>query len=308
MFKNSTPDDGPVIVADGLTKRYGHATVVDGLSFQIRPGRVTGFLGPNGAGKTQTIKMILGLVRPSAGTATIEGVPLSAHRDPARVVGCVLDGGAFSPGRRARRALRITARVAGVPFSRVDQLIDLVGLGEDADRKVGDYSLGMRQRLALAQGLLADPAVLIADEPANGLDPAGISWMRELLRELAARGMTILLSSHLLSEAERLVDDVIVIASGRLITHGSLHDLRASGRREVLVDAADRATLAAELRAHGMTVTANGSGPIRVSGEAARVGEVTAQAGIPLLKLEQTEEGLEELFLKLTDRQSEVQR
>ena len=308
MFKHSTAQGAPMIVVDGLTERYGQTTVVDALSFQVRAGRVTGFLGPNGAGKTQTIKMILGLVRASAGRATIAGRPLTAHDDPARVAGCVLDGGAFSPGRRARSALRIAARVAGIPSSRVDELIELVGLGGDAHRKLGDFSLGMRQRLALAQGLLADPAVLIADEPANGLDPAGISWLRGLLRELAGRGTTVLLSSHLLSEAERLVDDVIVIAGGRLLNHGSLDELRASDRQEVLVEAADRAALAAKLRARGMTVTTNGGGPIRVSGDVATVGQIAAQAGIRLLKLDQTEEGLEELFLKLTTVASEEDR
>lgn len=224
-FTEPTAEPAAMIVADRLTKRYGTATVVDALSFQARAGRVTGFLGPNGAGKTQTIKMMLGLVRPSAGRATIAGRPLAEHAHPAHVVGTVLDGGAFNLGRTARSALAISALVAGVPASRVEQLLERVGLRDDADRRVGDFSLGMRQRLALAQGLLADPKVLIADEPANGLDPAGIIWLRGLLRELADRGATVLVSSHLLSEAERLIDDVIVVAGGRLLAQGPLSQL-----------------------------------------------------------------------------------
>jgi ABC-2 type transport system ATP-binding protein len=221
-----------MIVADGLTKRYGTTTVVGGLRFGVQPGRVTGFLGPNGAGKTQTLKMILGLVRPTSGRATIGGRPLAAHAHPARVVGSVLDGGAFNPGRSGRHALSITALLAGVPPSQVGGMLERVGLGQDGDRKVGDYSLGMRQRLALAQALLPEPAVLIADEPANGLDPAGISWLRELLRELARGGTTVLLSSHLLSEAERLIDDVIVISRGRIVAHGPLEQVRGEGPAE----------------------------------------------------------------------------
>ena len=173
------------------------------MSFSIYPGRVTGFLGPNGAGKTQTLKMLLGLVRPTGGRATILGRELLSHADPAHVVGAVLDGGAFNYGRTARSTLRISALIAGVREARVEELLWRVGLEDDADRRVGEYSLGMRQRLALAQALLADPAVVIADEPANGLDPAGIAWLRGLLGELADRGKTVLVSSHLLAEAER---------------------------------------------------------------------------------------------------------
>jgi ABC-2 type transport system ATP-binding protein len=205
-----------MIEVEALSKRYGAATVVDGLSFTARPGRVTGFLGPNGAGKTQTIKMLLGLVRPSSGRALVAGAALAAHAHPASVVGVVLDGGAFHPGRSARAALRIHARLVGARPRRADDLLEQVGLAAAAGRRVGTYSLGMRQRLALAQGLLADPEVVIADEPANGLDPAGIVWLRELLRSLAAEGRTVLLSSHLLAEAQQLLDDVVVIADGRL--------------------------------------------------------------------------------------------
>jgi ABC-2 type transport system ATP-binding protein len=223
MLKHSTYDSAAAaVVADGLTKRYGDRTVVSGLSFSVTPGRVTGFLGPNGAGKTQTLKMILGLVHPSRGTATIGGRPLLAHREPARVAGAVLDGGAFNYGRTARSTLRISALVAGVSEARVEELLTRVGLEDDGDRRVGEYSLGMRQRLALAQALLADPAVLIADEPANGLDPGGIVWLRGLLGELADRGKTVLVSSHLLTEAERLVDDVVIVERGRLVAAGPL--------------------------------------------------------------------------------------
>ncbi len=195
-----------MIEVEELTKRYGRRTVVDELSFTVRPGRVTGFLGPNGAGKTQTIKMILGLVHPTGGRVRVDGI-----------AGAVLDGGAFHRGRTARAALRIYARLAGAPPSSADELLERVGLTDAATRRVGTFSLGMRQRLALAQGLIADPAVLIADEPANGLDPAGIVWLRELLRGLAAEGRTVLVSSHLLAEAERLVDESIVIVDGRTV-------------------------------------------------------------------------------------------
>lgn len=215
-------DRPAAIVADRLTKRYGARTVVDELTFSVRPGCVTGFLGPNGAGKTQTLKMILGLVRPTSGRATIAGRPLSAHPHPGRTVGTVLDGGAFNLGRTGRGALRISALIAGVGETRVEQLLERVGLEDHADRRVGEYSLGMRQRLALAQALLADPAVLVADEPANGLDPGGIVWLRGLLRELADGGTTVLVSSHLLSEAERLIDELILIDRGQLLTHGPL--------------------------------------------------------------------------------------
>ncbi|HEV3053493.1 MAG TPA: ATP-binding cassette domain-containing protein [Solirubrobacteraceae bacterium] len=226
MLKHSTYDSpAAAVVADGLTKRYGDRTVVSGLSFSVSPGRVTGFLGPNGAGKTQTLKMILGLVHPSQGTATIQGRPLLAHSEPARVVGAVLDGGAFNYGRTARSTLRISALIAGVGEARVEELLARVGLDDDGDRRVGEYSLGMRQRLALAQALLADPAVLIADEPANGLDPGGIVWLRGLLGELAERGKTVLVSSHLLSEAERLVDDVVIVEGGRLVAAGPLAEV-----------------------------------------------------------------------------------
>jgi ABC-2 type transport system ATP-binding protein len=225
MLNYSTFEPAAAVIADGLTKRYGDRTVVSDLSFSVLPGRVTGFLGPNGAGKTQTLKMIVGLVRPTSGSATIDGRPLLAHREPAHVVGAVLDGGAFNYGRTARGSLRISALIAGVGEARVEQLLARVGLEEDGDRRVGEYSLGMRQRLALAQALLADPDVLIADEPANGLDPAGIVWLRGLLRELAERGKTVLISSHLLSEAERLVDDVVIVDHGRLVISGALDEV-----------------------------------------------------------------------------------
>ncbi len=225
MLNQTKATPAATIVADRLTKRYGHRTVVDGLSFSVRPGRVTGLLGPNGAGKTQTLRMILGLVHPTSGSVSVGGLPLVAHPHPARVVGVVLDGGAFNPGRSARDSLRISALLAGVSDARVEELLDRVGLADDAHRKVGQYSLGMRQRLALAQALLAEPAVVIADEPANGLDPAGIAWLRGLLRELADGGTTVLLSSHLLSETERLVDDAVVLNRGRLVAHAALAHL-----------------------------------------------------------------------------------
>jgi ABC-2 type transport system ATP-binding protein len=290
-----------MITVEGLTKRYGDASVVDDLTFEAQPGRVTGFLGPNGAGKTQTIKMILGLVKPAAGTAEICGRPIAAHDHPPRVVGAVLDGGAFHPGRTGRAALRLHARYAGVPACRVTEALREVGLASDAGRRVAKYSLGMRQRLALAQGLLARPAVLIADEPVNGLDPAGISWIRRTLRRLADDGMTIFVSSHLLGEAEQLIDDAIVITRGRLVARGTLEELRAGARRLVEASAADPRALGRLLHARGLDVSHGPGGVLRIAGaDAAAVGRIADEARLPLQQLAQREQSLEDRFLELT--------
>ncbi|MGH3657434.1 MAG: ABC transporter ATP-binding protein, partial [Micromonosporaceae bacterium] len=204
----------------GLTKHYGSVTAVDGLSFTVDPGRVTGFLGPNAAGKTTTLRMILGLVHPSAGTATIDGIPYDELDEPTRTVGAVLEASSAHRGRTGRNHLRMIAAAAGLPDERVDEMLELVGLGEAGNRKFRTYSLGMRQRLGIAAAMLGDPRFLILDEPANGLDPVGIRWMRELLRGLAAQGRTVLVSSHLLSEVQQLADDVLIIANGQLVTQG----------------------------------------------------------------------------------------
>ncbi|MEZ0064538.1 ABC-2 type transport system ATP-binding protein [Streptacidiphilus sp. MAP12-20] len=213
------------ITMDRLTKRYGSVTAVDRLTFAVEPGVVTGFLGPNGAGKTTTLRMLLGLVTPTEGQALIDGRHYAELTDPRRVVGAVLEATGFHPGRRGRDHLRILAEASGIPQSRVEEVLDRVGLADAAGRRVGGYSLGMRQRLGLASALLGDPQVLILDEPANGLDPAGMAQLRELLRSLAGEGRTVLMSSHVLSEVEQTVDRVVIVAGGTLRFAGPLAEL-----------------------------------------------------------------------------------
>ncbi|HEX6388898.1 MAG TPA: ATP-binding cassette domain-containing protein [Solirubrobacteraceae bacterium] len=289
-----------MITVEALSKRYGDTTVVEDLAFEVRPGRVTGFLGPNGAGKTQTIKMLLGLVRPTYGRALIDGRPLAQHPDPPRLVGTVLDGGAFHPARSARHALRLHAQAAGVAGTRVDELLARVGIAHAADRKVGKFSLGMRQRLALAQGLIADPQVLIADEPANGLDPQGITWMRDLLREQADAGKTVFVSSHLLSEMELMADDVVIIAQGRLAAQGPVAALGGSAGSTVRVGAADPQRLAQHLRARSLTVTSDGGDTLLVAGAgAAEVGTIANDARVALTHLSEVRASLEQRYLEL---------
>jgi ABC-2 type transport system ATP-binding protein len=210
-----------------LCKTFGHVTAVDHLRFKVEPGTVTGFLGPNGAGKTTTLKMLLGLVRPTSGTALVNGVPYHQLSHPAFVVGAVLEASGFHPGRTARNHLRVLARPDRIPDSRVDEVLDLVGLTDAARRRVGGFSLGMGQRLGLAAALLGDPPILVLDEPTNGLDPAGVHWLRGLLRAHADRGGTVLVSSHLLAELALSADHVVVVRSGRLVAQGSLPDLTA---------------------------------------------------------------------------------
>jgi len=223
----TTPEDdmNGGITMDGLTKRYGAVTAVDRLTFEVEPGVVTGFLGPNGAGKTTTLRMLLGLVTPTAGRALIDGRHYSELNEPRRVVGAMLETTGFHPGRRGRDHLRILAEVSGIPRSRVEEVLDRVGLSGAADRRVGGYSLGMRQRLGLAAALLGDPRVLILDEPANGLDPVGMAQLRDLLRSLAGEGRTVLMSSHVLSEVEQTVDRVVIVAGGTLRYAGPLAEL-----------------------------------------------------------------------------------
>jgi ABC-2 type transport system ATP-binding protein len=210
---------------DRLTKRYGDTIAVDDLSFKVEPGRLVGFLGPNGAGKTTTLRALLGLIRPTEGAATVEGRAFGDLDDPAHTVGAVLDGGMLHPGRSGRNHLRMLARAAGVPTSRVDELLGLVDLAGAADRRAGGYSLGMRQRLALASALVGNPSVLVLDEPLNGLDPEGIRWMRRFVRSFADAGGTVFLSSHLLGEVAAVADDLVVIHHGRLAAAGPIDDL-----------------------------------------------------------------------------------
>jgi ABC-2 type transport system ATP-binding protein len=213
----------------GLVKRFGPVTAVDGLSFEVQPGTVTGFLGPNGAGKTTTLRMLLGLVAPDAGTATINGMAYRHLAEPLHEVGAVLEASSFHPGRTARAHLRIHALAADADPSRADDVLDLVGLTSAAGRRVGGFSLGMRQRLGIATALLADPEVLILDEPANGLDPEGVRWLRDLLRGFAAEGGTVLVSSHLLAEVALTVDSVVILDSGHLVAQGPVEELTAGG-------------------------------------------------------------------------------
>ena len=219
----------PAISARGLTKRFGDITAVDDLTFEVRPGRVTGFLGPNGSGKSTTLRMILGLVAPTAGTASVVGMPYRDLDDPARTVGAVLDTQSFNPLRSGRNHLRVVAAAEGVDDGRVDAVLELVDLSPAGNRKAGSYSLGMRQRLALACALLADPTILILDEPANGLDPLGIRWLREFLQRFAEAGNAVLVSSHQLGEMEQMADEAVVIYRGRLVRQASMADLTANG-------------------------------------------------------------------------------
>jgi ABC-2 type transport system ATP-binding protein len=213
------------ITVEALTKRYGAVTAIDDLTFRVEPGRITGFLGPNGAGKSTTMRILLGLARPTCGRAAIDGRPYADLRDPVRHVGALMDANVFHPGHSGRTALRIAARPARIPDARVEELLDLVGLGNAAHRRAGGYSLGMRQRLGLAVALLGDPETLVLDEPATGLDPEGVAWLRGLMRRLAAQGRTVFVSSHLLAELAQTVDDIVVINRGRLVAHGPMVEL-----------------------------------------------------------------------------------
>ena len=293
----------PAIVARGLTKRFGLVTAVDDLSFEVRPGRVTGFLGPNGAGKSTTLRMLLGLVFPTSGSATVLGLPFRSLPDPGRAVGAVLEVQSFHPLRTGRNHLRVMAAAEGVPGVRVDEVLELVGIADAADRKAGTYSLGMRQRLGLAAALLGDPKVLILDEPANGLDPQGIRWLREFLRWFADRGNAVLVSSHLLSEMAQMADEIVVIHHGRLIRQGSIAELTAGGAR-VRVASSEHEALGRALIAAGLEPEPDGSegrGYVLHSVEPERVGRLALHAGVPLSTLTVEETSLEEAFLEMTD-------
>jgi ABC-2 type transport system ATP-binding protein len=262
---------------------------------------VVGFLGPNGAGKSTTLRMIIGLTAPTAGTSTILGVPFHDLDDPARTVGSIVDGVGYHPGRRAIEELRISARAAGLPRSRCDEVIDIVGLGDAARKRVGQYSLGMRQRLGIAQALLGDPQVLLLDEPANGLDPEGIHWVRRLLRSLADEGRAVLVSSHLLGEVARLADEVIVIRRGRFVTQRSVAELTgAAGGGALRVSSLDDPALAAALQAAGAEVAVGPEG-LTVSGVPPEaVGRVALEAGVVLRGLQPVITELEDVFIELT--------
>ena len=291
-------NDGRIVVS-GLTKKYKSLTAVKDLSFTVEPGRVTGFLGPNGAGKTTTLRMLLGLVMPTAGTATIGGHRYADLTQPDRVVWAVLEASSAHKGRTGRNHLRAGCLTNGLPLGRADEVLELVGLMPAADRKFKGYSLGMRQRLGIAAAMLGDPKVLILDEPANGLDPAGIRWMRDLLTSFANQGGTVLLSSHLLHEIEVIADDLVVIGNGKIVAAGSKEELLAAAG--TLARSRSPRDLAHALEQAGIPSTLAGDGSVRTDADPARVGAVALTAGIPLIELRSADgAGLEDMFLSLT--------
>ncbi|GGU62930.1 ABC transporter ATP-binding protein [Lentzea flava] len=298
-------DGSGLVVAQNLTKRFGSVTAVQNLSFTVSPGSVTGFLGPNGAGKTTTLRMLLGLVKPTAGLATINGRPFHQLGQPGRVVGAVLEAQGFHPSRSARNHLRVYAAAIGVPDAQADQVLGLVGLGTAADRKVGGFSLGMKQRLALATALLGDPQVLVLDEPANGLDPEGIAWLRTFLQSYARMGRTVLISSHLLAEVEQTVDQVVIISRGQTMFYGPLDQLRQQQQRRVLVQPSDVNALATALRAEGVqTIEQLPDGRLAVSDvDSKHVADSALRAGVSIYGIQEEQVDLERLFFQLTSGQ-----
>jgi ABC-2 type transport system ATP-binding protein len=298
------PIGSPAISVREVTKRFGSLTAVDDLSFEVRPGVVTGFLGPNGAGKSTTLRIVLGLVTPTEGSATVLGMPYASLRHPARTVGAVLETQSFNPLRSGRNHLRTLASASGIPLRRVDEVLEQVGLAAAARRNAGKYSLGMRQRLALGAALLGEPRVLILDEPANGLDPQGIRWLRGFVRDFAAQGNAVLVSSHVLTEMAQLADEAIVINSGRLLRQAPVSELTRSAR-EIRVRTSEAERLAVVLREHGLAVAANGDGDLQVSGgDVARVGTLAFEARVPVLGLEEKQTTLEDVFFELTEEGS----
>jgi ABC-2 type transport system ATP-binding protein len=294
-----------MITVESVTKTYGAFTAVDDVSFTARPGRVTGFLGPNGAGKSTTMRIMVGLTRATSGTATVAGRSYVDLPNPGLEIGVLLDASAQHAGRTGREILTIAQRFMGLPRARVEAMLDRVSLtSEEASRRVRDYSLGMRQRLGIATALMGDPEVLILDEPANGLDPAGIRWMRGLLREYADRGGTVLLSSHLLHEIEVIADDLVVIGNGRIVAQGAKSDLlRSAGS---IVRMTDREAVARALLDSGVTASPVGDDGLLAQADAELVGKIAFAAGVPVIELRPADgAGLEEMFLELT---AETQR
>src|ERR671927_95176 len=273
-----------MITVEKLTKQYGTTLAVNDVSFTASPGRVTGFLGPNGAGKSTTLRIMVGLTRPDAGIATISGRHYVDLPNPGREVGVLLDASAQHAGRTGREILTLAQQFMGLPRARVEEMLEIVSLTTaEASRRVGEYSLGMRQRLGIAAALIGDPEVLILDEPANGLDPAGIRWMRDLLRGYADRGGTVLLSSHLLHEIEVIADDIVMIGLGRIVSTGTKTDLLCEAG--TVVRSADRLALELALTASGLTATPTDDGALHVDADAAQVGRVAFEAGLPLTEL-----------------------
>ena len=289
-----------MITIEGLTRRYGHTLAVDDVTFTAASGRVTGFLGPNGAGKSTTMRILVGLTRATSGTAVISGRRLADLPNPGTEVGVLLDASAQHAGRTGREILTLAQRLMGLPRDRVEQMLDLVSLTQvEAGRRVGNYSLGMRQRLGIATALIGDPEVLVLDEPANGLDPAGIRWMRDLLRGYADRGGTVLLSSHLLHEIEVIADDIVMIGHGRIVSRGTKIELLHDAGTIVRAEQTD--TLERALNAWGLIATPVADGSLRTDADAALIGRIALEAGVALTELRTADGvGLEEMFLELT--------
>jgi ABC-2 type transport system ATP-binding protein len=287
-----------------LTKRYEANLAVDGLSFTAQPGRVLGFLGPNGAGKTTTLRMLLGLTLPTSGSTAVDGRPYRQLKDPISVVGAVLEGPQFHPGRTGRNHLRVIATAAGLPHSRVEEVLRLVELDGAGNERVKAYSLGMRQRLSLAGALLGDPSALVLDEPANGLDPQGIRWLRDFLRGQAGQGRTVLVSSHVLAEMAQTVDEVVVISRGKLVAQGSLDELTAGAEAPVWVRSPEPDRLQAALNAQDDLTAEPGEaegGWLAVKGASLEtVGTTAAENGIAVYELYRPRQTLESVFLDLT--------
>jgi ABC-2 type transport system ATP-binding protein len=288
-----------VIEVSELRKRYGSATAVNGLSFRIAEGRITGFLGPNGAGKTTTLRILLGLVRPTSGRATIDGQTYRELDDPIRRVGAVLEASNYHPKRSGRNHLRVLCTAAGLPSVRADEALEFVGMGNAGGRAVGGYSLGMRQRLSVAGALLGDPDLLVLDEPANGLDPEGIRWLRDFLRSFAAGGKTVFVSSHVLAEVEQIADDVVIIHRGELVAQERVAELRARTVGATRVRSPEAGRLRDALAAAGLEAAVDGE-RLSTAAPAPRVGEVAAANGIVLHELIAESPSLEEAFLELT--------
>ncbi|RXR26802.1 ABC transporter ATP-binding protein [Oerskovia turbata] len=298
-----------MIEARGLTKRYGPKTAVDGISFTVHPGQVTGFLGPNGAGKSTTMRMIMGLDRPTGGSVTVNGQPYAAHRSPLTEVGALLDAKAVHTGRSAYNHLLAMAATHGIPKTRVQEVIEMTGLQSVAKKRVGGFSLGMGQRLGIASALLGDPKTLILDEPVNGLDPEGVLWVRNLARYLASEGRTVFLSSHLMSEVALTADHIIVIGKGRIIADAPVKDIVDGGAQHTVRVRTPQATQLAELLTRdGATVTSDEPSLLQITGaEAAGIGELAAASGIVLHELTPVTSTLEEAYMLLTADSVEYQ-
>ena len=290
------------IQIDNLTKRFGSSVAVESLSFDVPAGTVTGFVGPNGAGKTTTMRCLLGLARATSGRATIDGKPYAELPHPTRTVGAVLEGSSFYPGRSGRDHLRVLARAAGLTVTRVDEVLGLAGLTDFGGKRTKTYSLGMKQRLAVAAALLGDPEVLVLDEPANGLDPGGIRWLRDFLRYHASQGGTVLVSSHVLSEVALSVDQVVIVDEGKLVKVAGVDELVQGAAPSVRVRSPEAGRLAGLLEGRGALVETLADGALIVSLSAEEVGRLAAEHSIPVFELVQQTTSLEEAFFEATGR------